>query len=386
MIDPGLLEFATTETEKQAIEATIKHGTQRQAARELGKTYKAISKTIIRVKKKAAKKNYSTEYGTERIVPEGFTAKKVSKCFNRDGELIINWISAEPEKEKQFELLQEAVKVLSEPIKGLADPIPTPTNTSFDLLAVYPIAEPHIGMYSWKDETGDDYDANIAKTLLVNSMIELVDSAPNCDEAFIPNLADFFHADNSDNRTAQSGNVLDVDSRWGRVFQIGVAAKREIINLALKKHKRVIVKSGLGNHDEHSIYCLMSMMKAYFENEPRVEIHLPHNPFAYHVFGKNLIGLHHGNGVKANDLPLIMATDMPEAWGDALYRTFFMGHIHHKTMKEHPGCIVESFRSIAAKDSWHNGAGYRAGRAMEAIIFHKDGGEHGRRTVNIKSR
>lgn len=385
MIDKNLLQFAT-DSEREKLEAIIKYGDQEKAAEALGVTRNAVGKAYRRVKARAAKKNYSAEFGNERVLREGFTVKKTSQCRNRDGEIILDWVTSEPEKERQFELLKEAVTALSEPIKGLAEPTPSPTNTSAELMACYPIAEPHIGMYSWKEETGDDYDASIAKTLLVNSMKELVDSAPDCDEAFIPNLADFFHADNSDNKTAQSGNVLDVDSRWGRVFQIGVAAKREVINLALKKHKRVIVKSGLGNHDEHSIYCLMSMMKAYFENEPRVEIHLPHNPFAYHVFGKNLIGLHHGNGVKANDLPLIMATDMPEEWGNSIYRTFLMGHIHHRTVKEHPGCIVESFRSIAAKDSWHNGAGYRAGRAMEAIIFHKDGGEHGRRTVNITSR
>ncbi|MCK5604150.1 oxidoreductase [Candidatus Pacearchaeota archaeon] len=383
MIDPKLLDFAKTEIEKKTIEAVIKYINYKDAAKELNVTINAVNKAIIRVRRRAARKNYSTEFGKERLVPEGFTTKKVSKCFNRDGDLIINWVSAEPEKERQFELLKEAVVALSEPIKGLAKPVTVPTKTSNRLMACYPVAEPHLGMYSWKEETGEDYDADIAKTLLVNSMKELVDSAPDCDEAFIPNLADFFHADNSDNRTAQSGNVLDVDSRWGRVFQIGVAAKREVINLALKKHKRVVVKSGLGNHDEHSIYCLMSMMKAYFENEPRVTIDLPHNPFAYHTFGKNLIGLHHGNGVKAAELPMIMAADQAKAWGDTLHRHFLRGHIHHKEVKEYAGCIVESFRSIAAKDSWHNGAGYRAGRSMECIIYHIDGGEHGRRIVNI---
>ena len=79
-----------------------------------------------------------------------------------------------------------------------------------------------------------------------------------------------------------------------------------------------------------------------------------------------------------------MATDMPREWGDALYRLFLAGHIHHKTVKEYSGCTIETFRSIAAKDSWHNGAGYRARRAMECIILHIEGGEYGRNVVNIK--
>lgn len=383
MIDEKLLQFST-DSEREKLEAIIKYGSHSKAAKALGITINAVGKAYRRVKKRAAKKNYSTEFGTERLVPEGFTTKKIAKCFNKDGELIINWVSAEPEKERQFELLKEAVEALSEPIKGLIDPVPSPTHTTSDLMTTYPTPEPHLGMYSWKDETGDDYDLSIAENILITGMRELVDSAPPSKKALIINVADFFHADNESNQTTMSGNALDVDGRYGKVFQVGVKIKRELINMALEKHEEVEVMAALGNHDKHSIFCLMMVMRAVFEREPRVKIHLPNNPFSYHVFGKNLIGLHHGNGVKVNDLPLIMAADMPEAWGETIHRTFFTGHIHHKQVKEHPGCIVESFRSIAAKDSWHNGAGYRAGRAMEAIIFHKDGGEHGRRTVNIK--
>ena len=158
-----------------------------------------------------------------------------------------------------------------------------------------------MGMYAWGEESGEDYDVDIAETLLVNSMTELVESAPDSEECYIANLADYFHTDTAENRTRQSGNILDVDTRWGKIFQVGVRAKREVINLALKKHKRVVVSSGRGNHDDESIFCLM-MMKAYFENEPRVIINLPINPFAYYVYGRNLIGLHHGN-IKADKLP-----------------------------------------------------------------------------------
>ena len=78
-----------------------------------------------------------------------------------------------------------------------------------------------------------------------------------------------------------------------------------------------------------------------------------------------------------------MAADRSEDWGKTTYRTFLRGHIHHKELKEHPGCLVESFRSIAAKDAWHNNAGYRARRAMELILLNYEGGEHGRRIVYV---
>jgi hypothetical protein len=167
------------------------------------------------------------------------------------------------------------------------------------------------------------------------------------------------------------------------VFRTGVKAHREMINLALKKHEHVTVKSGLGNHDKQSIFCLMEMMGAYFENEPRVTIHSPVDPFSYHEFGKNLIGLCHGNGVKVAELPMIMADDQSEAWGRTVFRHFLYGHIHHKTFKAYTGCSTESFKSIASRDSWHHGSGYRADRGMERLDYHEDGGIDSRKQKNI---
>lgn len=381
---PELAKFVLTPKERECFDAIIQCGSQSKAAKSLGVSENAIYRAVRRVKNRAAKMGYSPDHDMTKTVPEGYHVKGISTSYDEDGNIKQQWVKTSADKADCLDKLKEAVEAIIEPCRGIATPIKKPTKAVSSKMVTYPIAEPHIGMYSWGEETGDDYDTNIAETILIESMRELVDSAPDSKRSLIVNLADYFHADNESNQTAASGNVLDVDGRWGKVFQVGVRAKRACINMALEKHEEVEVISGLGNHDKHSVFALMMMMQSYFENEPRVKIHLPNNPFAYYQFGKNLIGLHHGNGVKPNDLPLIMATDKPTEWGDSLYRHFLYGHIHHKTVKEHAGCITESFRSIATKDSWHNSKGYRAGRAMEMIIYDVDGGEHGRRTVNIK--
>ena len=383
-LDNGLRKYATGKKELECFDAVVEHGSQVKAAAALKVTVNSIQKAIDRVRIKAAEGGYSPDHDMTHEAAPGFGVDSMSFYYKATPTSPAYWLKLKRKRQEMMKALEIATDAIIEPARGIYIPGSIPKKTSGNFMALYPVAEPHMGMYSWKEETGADYDTDIAEKILVNCMGELVDSAPASDVGFIVNLADYFHMDDADNRTRGSGNVLDVDGRWGKVFWVGVRAKRELINLALKKHKKVIVKSGLGNHDEQSVYCLMSMMHAYFENEPRVEIHLPNNPFAYHQFGRNLIGIHHGNGVKAANLPMIMAADQAAAWGETDHRVFLYGHIHHKTVKEHPGCIVESFRSIAAKDSWHNGAGYRAGRAMECIIFDKDGGEHGRRTVNVK--
>ena len=379
-----LSEFASTETEKKYFDVLVEHNSQAKVAAHFNVSENSVYKAVKRVKKRAAKMGHAPEHDMTKTTPEGFHIKGVSSYYGEDGELKGQWVKTNKDKEETLELLKDAVDAIIEPCRGLATPVKRPIKTITNKMATYPIAEPHMGMYSWDKETGDDYDLDIAETILIDSMRELVDSAPDSKKGLIVNLADYFHADNESNQTAASGNVLDVDGRWGKVFQVGVRAKRAVINMALEKHDEVEVISGLGNHDKHSIFCLMMMMQAYFENEPRVKIHLPNNPFAYYQFGKNLIGLHHGNGVKPAELPMIMAADKPKEWGETLYRHFMYGHIHHKVVKEHAGCVTEAFRSIATKDSWHNSKGYRAGRAMEAIVYHEDGGEHSRQIVHVR--
>lgn len=381
-IDEKLLLFAESPTEKKYLETMIEGNSQRATAQIHGVSKNSVNEAVNRVQMRALQRGYQPDFDMNIPAAEGYHVKGTSTLYDPRGNIKQQWVKTNKDKEELLSLMKEAVESIIEPSKGLFKPIKPPTNTNDSLMTVYPVAEPHMGLYTWDEESGADYDVKIAEELLTSSMAELVDSAPASEECLIVNLADYFHADSMENKTMRSGNVLDVDTRWGKVFRVGVRAHRNIINMALQKHKKVYVKSGIGNHDDHSIFCLMMLMQAYFEKEERVTIDLPINPFAYHTFGKNLIGIHHGD-IKHDRLPLIMATDKPEEWGDAMYRTFLYGHIHHKQVKEHPGCITESFRSIAAKDAWHNRSGYRSSRAMEAIILSKDGGEHGRRTVNI---
>lgn len=312
----------------------------------------------------------------------GFSIKRVSTNYDGDGNIRQQWVSEDKDREELFDQMKRAVATLIEPCEGLSLPVSTPIGASDDFLVVYPIADVHLGMLAWAGETGADYDLKICEQLLKESMVELVQSAPTTTTCLIANLGDFFHADTMENKTMRSGNVLDVDSRWGKVVQIGTRVYRDIIHLALQKHERVIVKSAIGNHDDHASMWLAMLMKAYFEKNDRVEIELPTSHYSYYTFGKNLIGITHG-GIKADRLPGIMACDKSREWGETTHRFFYTGHLHHKEVKEFPGVIVEIFRTIASKDAWTSRSGYRSTRAMEAIVLAKAGGEHGRRIVNL---
>ena len=312
----------------------------------------------------------------------GFSVQRVSTNYDGDGNIRQQWVREDKEKEELLDQMKEAIETLIAPCEGLSLSVPAPVDTTDDLLVVYPISDVHFGMRTDKEETGTDYNMDIAEKILNNSMIELIQSVPSTKTCLIANLGDLFHTDTVQNKTMQSGHILDVDGRWPSIIQRGVNAYRNLINLALQKHEKVIVKSGLGNHDLHASLTLAMLMRAYFEGNDRVAVELPISSFSYYKWGKNLIGITHGT-VKGDRLPLIMATDKSTEWGDSVYRIWFTGHTHHTEIKEYPGCTVETLPSIAAKDSWTNASGYRSNRSMQAIVLNVTGGEHGRRTINL---
>ena len=96
-----------------------------------------------------------------------------------------------------------------------------------------------------------------------------------------------------------------------------------------------------------------------------------------------LIGFTHGL-VKAEQLPGIMATDRPEDWGQTEERVWITGHVHHLSRKEYPGCTVETLRTIASRDAWHAGKGYRSKQSLWATTYDCEYGEDVRVTVPLR--
>ena len=82
-------------------------------------------------------------------------------------------------------------------------------------------------------------------------------------------------------------------------------------------------------------------------------------------------------------LPGVMAADKAKDWGETEFRYWLTGHIHHDSKKEFPGVMVESFRTLAARDSYATAGGWRSGRDTKCIVYHKEYGEIERHSVNI---
>lgn len=377
-----LERFATTDWQREIIKAVETHGSRKKAASALKINRATIDQLYSRLLKKAALKGFSPEHDMTHEVPDGYFVKGVSTYYDENGTVKGQWVKTSADQDRLEEILKDFALHLAEDVKGLAPITPPPKTDRADLLCVYPMGDPHFGMYVWWQDTGDDFDLDIAERLTCRAIDRLIESAPDADTALLLNLGDMFHADNQKNITS-SGHQLDVDGRWAKVQQVGLRSMIYCIKKLLQKHQKLVFRINKGNHDNHSSYALALMIDAYFHNEPRVEVDLSPAISWYYRFGKVLIGSTHGDTIKGRDLVGIMAADRPEDWGLSRHRYWFVGHVHHQDSKEYPGGIVEYFRTLAAKDAWHAGQGYRAGRDMRLIVMHTDHGEVERHRCDI---
>lgn len=395
-----LLAFATAEEAKVVTVLDASGGSQQAAADELGITVSAVRNRIYHLRKRAARAGhrpppkpvepFSDPFPVEDVsplrepVPEGHHVKKVSTLLDAQGQIRAQWLQAPKDEQTRWDEFWAACERNSEKYKGLAEPTTPPVFSDADTCTLYPLGDPHIGMLAWAKETGQDFDLRIAERDLLRAVDLLVDRAPCSNVGILANVGDFFHAEGDDQRTPTGGNKLDVDTRWAKISDVGLSIMRHLVGRMLKKHAFVIVVNVPGNHDPKMARMLNMWLAAVYEREPRVQVTDNRNPYIYITHGKVLLGFAHGDGAKREQLPSIMAADQPAEWGASEYRLWITGHIHHETCKEFPGCIVESFRTLAGRDYWHSWKGYRSGQSLSCITLHKEYGEITRSKVDIK--
>ena len=313
--------------------------------------------------------------------PQGFVAGE-SVLYDEHGNVKLHWVKTQNKLTDQW--ARETAKALAEDLPVLDPIVRTDTSPVREALVVIPFGDPHLGLHAWAEETGADYDLKIAERDLCEAVGHLVSASAPSSECLIANLGDFFHADNMDAETWRSKHRLDVDTRWAKVLRVGVKAMRQCIEAAAKRHGKVTVINAIGNHDDHTAIFLSICLSHLYEDNPRIEIIDSPTVKHYYRYRSNLIGVHHGHTIKMADLPFQMATDRPQDWAETEHRMWLTGHIHHDSRKEINGVIVESYRTLAARDAWAAGRGYISGRDMKAIVLDPHFGEVERHTVSVK--
>lgn len=381
-----LLQFAETESQKEKIEAYIKHGSSRKAAAALGVNKSNVSRALQIVRKNAAKRGYAPDNDMTHTTPEGFKVKGVSSYYNEDGKLTGQWVKTSEDKQARIDLLLDRLEGFEwKP----APKIKCDTkNHDKQLCTLLTLTDFHLGMYAYGKETGDDWNTDMAASEYLQAIQEMCDGSPNSEVGILNLQGDFLHWDGLDAVTPTSKHVLDADTRFSRLIDTSLDVIMASVELMLKKFKNVKVIVCEGNHDLVGSMWIRKAIKKIYEKNTRVEIDDTDFPFYAHLHGDIMLGFHHGHKVKNGSLPALFSSEprYRKMWGTAQYTYIHTGHYHHteQMMGEGGGAIVERHPTLSGKDAYAARGGYHSWRAAHAITYHSEFGEHRRVTVTPK--
>jgi hypothetical protein len=237
--------------------------------------------------------------------PLGQIVKGTTTLYGSDGDQMLQWVRRD--KEVDPLAVAEAIKDAFTGFKPMVKVVRPPAATEAGKCTLLAAGDLHVGMYAHGDEAGDNWDLKIGERVIGECVADVVSNSPASELGLVVFGGDYFHADNSSNQTARSGNTLDVDGRYQKVIGVGSRMAVNIIDLSLAKHQRVLVRVLKGNHDEHSSVALAYFLLAWYRNEPRVKIDVDPSLFFFHRFGEVLLGFTHGHETKIQQLAQVMA-------------------------------------------------------------------------------
>lgn len=368
-----------TKVTNQQLKEDISAGLSTQ---EIADKHGTGTSTIRYRKRQLAKSGWSPEHDMTKEVPEPYALKGTSTLYDKDGNVVMQWVKTALDKEMELALLQEAVDAISETIVPEAPRPYTRGAAPSELLDLFILTDYHLGMLSWAEETGADWDMKIAEDLLVKWFEAAIDAAPPAQVAIFGQLGDFLHWDGLDAVTPSSGHVLDADTRFQKLVRVAIRAQRRIIAMLLDKFPQVHVVCAEGNHDMASSIWMRELLHALYSDEPRVTVDRSPDPYYCYEHGEVALFFHHGHKRKAEQLETVLVAKFREVYGRTKYAYAHVGHLHHKKVLESPIMTVEQHRTLAAKDAYASRGGWLSERSASVITYHARFGEVARFTIS----
>jgi predicted phosphodiesterase len=359
----------------------------RQARETYAKYVNAATTTVPpAITKKESGDNLETEYKTTEVTrvedvikacnvdQKTWRVKSFAVSQNRAGAFV--WrTSFERDKaainEHVVSELQTAIAAVKPDWSGVKE-----AKKSSNSLYIIQMPDLHIGKLADGDETGwGDYDSKMAAQLArdaAKGLMQRLEGKP-VQRILFPVGNDLIHVDRADNTTT-AGTRQDADTRSYKMFVTAASVVTEIVTELAKTYK-VDVIMVRGNHDTDTIFHLGEVVRAYFNAHKNVTVDNSPTQRKYYRFDKNLFMFTHGNDEKQSDLPLIMAQERRQDWGETKWRSVFLGHLHHEKVRDYQGVRVHVLPSLSGNDAWHAGKGYVGSvRAAMGMLFDGEDG------------
>lgn len=252
----------------------------------------------------------------------------------------------------------------------------TPDGDEDGVILELDLADIHVGLLAWRNETGRDFDMKIVEKLFKNANMDLFrqvqQSNVKIKKILIPSLGDVMHVDN-DHQTTTKGTFQQVDGRLPKIFDCAVNLMIWCISLwaQVAPVEYIYLR---GNHDQVLGYAVAYAVKLAFINNPNITCDIEPNPHKYRKLEWEnkakkskkkqedrcvMVVFSHGDMNKANleALPYTLANDDMQG---VAKRYIHVGHLHNQNSytTRDGGTEVVHIDSFCYGSYWEHQQGY----------------------------
>lgn len=243
--------------------------------------------------------------------------------------------------------------------KDLTAPVPTIKSNYDKTGEILEICIPdlHSGLLAWKNETGEDYNLDIARERFLTVIADIVDRCRNYSfsKILFITLGDLLHTDN-DAQTTTKGTFQQVDGRLAKIFDHTLDMVIDAIRM-LSEIAPVDVIYVCGNHDRVVGYTLAKATEKAFTGNDSVTFDVSPNPQKFRLLGEVLVGWTHGDMPKKNMRSWLQDRARKE-FGQSKFAEIHSGHIHSESVQTESGVIVRYMPNLASSSFWEHQQGF----------------------------
>lgn len=306
-----------------------------------------------------------------------------SILYDSNGEVKLQWVK-EDHKSRSLELFKEAINGLKEEVPSCELTYPTlDKDINYNLCNQYTLTDYHFGMMAWGEESGSDWDLEIAEETIISFFKKAIELSPQAGECILAQIGDLMHWDGLEAVTPANRHLLDADTRFTKLVRTVIRCLRQIISMLLAKYPKVHLVMAEGNHDPASSVWLREVFSSFYDIEPRITVETSPDIYYQYTFGDCCLFYHHGHKRNIKNIDSVFVRKFKNEFGSSKFVYAHTGHLHHEKIVESNLMTIEQHPTLAAKDSYASRGGYMSNRNAKVITYHKKHGEVYRSTLDI---
>ena len=251
-----------------------------------------------------------------------------------------------------------------------------PYNENLEHLEI-DVADLHMGLLSWHQETGSSFDLEICKEYFLSSIADIVRRCRGRRFKSIKfcTLGDILHIDNDENKTTK-GTLQQADGRFAKIYRFALNTMIEAIETLFKLKAPIEYYYTCGNHDRNFGYTLVTALELKYSDNPNIKFETSPNPMkAFTIGEKILVGLMHGDVSKKVESTWL-TRDYRRQFGAAQWAEIHCGHIHTEECRMAKGTEIpiRAMMAQCGNSYWEHQQGYRSDRGLMCFVWNENTG------------